>query len=60
MVAKRFESKNKMPKYFFNNLVLLKNFDKSKLIITVHECVDRNVYHIDHSKSAVSSASPLH
>ena len=49
-----------MPKYFFNNFVLLKNFDKSRLRTTVHDCVDRNVYNIDYSKNAVSSASPLH
>ena len=43
MVAKRFNSGNKIP----TNLILLKNFDKSKLRITIHDCADRNVYHTD-------------
>ena len=36
--------------YFFNNLVLLKDFDKTQLKIVNHDCVDRYVYHIDYVK----------
>ena len=60
MTAKRFECKNKMPYYFINNLVLLKNFGKNKLKVTAHDCVDRNVYHIDYVKDLVSNPCPLH
>ena len=43
MFNKRVKSKNK-----FNNPVLLKNFDKYKLKITVDDCVDQNLYHINY------------
>ena len=32
--------------YFFNNSVLLKDFDKTKLKIVKHDCVDRSLCHI--------------
>ena len=35
--------------YFFNNLVLLK--DKTKLKIVKHDCVDRYVYHFEYVKN---------
>ena len=35
--------------YFFSNSVLLKEFDKTKLKIVKHDCVDRYVYHIDYA-----------
>ena len=31
--------------------VLLKDFDKTKLKITQHDCVDRSIYHIDYAKT---------
>ena len=37
--------------HFFNNSVLLKDFDKTKLKIVKHDCVDRYVYHIDYAKN---------
>ena len=37
--------------YFFNSLVLLKDFDKTKLKITQHDYVDRSIYHIDYAKN---------
>ena len=37
--------------YFFNNSVLLKDFNKTKLKIVKHDCVDRYVYHIDYVKN---------
>ena len=37
--------------YFFNNSVLLKDFDRTKLEIVKHDCVDRYVYHIDYVKN---------
>ena len=33
---------------FFSSSVLLKDFDKTKLKITQHDCVDRSIYHIDY------------
>ena len=36
---------------FFNNSVLLKDFDETKLKIVKHDCVDRYVYHIDYVKN---------
>ena len=47
MVIKRLVLK-KRSCYFFNNSVLLKDFDKTKLKIIKHDCVDRYVYHIDY------------
>ena len=37
--------------YFFNNSVLLKDFDKTKLKIVKHDCVDRYVNHNDYVKN---------
>ena len=37
--------------YFFNSLVLLKDFDKTKLKIAQHDYVDRSIYHIDYAKT---------
>ena len=42
MVIKRLVLK-KRSCYFFNNSVLLKDFDKTKLKIVKHDCVDRYV-----------------
>ena len=44
--------------YFFNNSVLLKDFDKTKLKIVKHDCVDRYVYHIDYAKN-INNVNPL-
>ena len=35
---------------FSNSLVLLRDFDKTKLKITQHNYVDRSIYHIDYTK----------
>ena len=40
----------KISHYFFSSSVLLKIFDKTKLKITQHDCVDRSIYHIDYAK----------
>ena len=45
--------------YFFNNSVLLKDFDKTKLKIVKHDCVDRSVYHIDYVKN-INNVDPLY
>ena len=45
--------------YFFNNSVLLKDFDKTKLKIVKHDCVDRYVYHIDYVKN-INDVNPLY
>ena len=45
--------------YFFCNSVLLKDFDKTKLKIVKHDCVDRYVYHIDYAKS-INNVNPLY
>ena len=45
--------------YFFNNSVLLKDFDKTKLKIVKHDCVDRYVYHIDYVKY-INNVNPLY
>ena len=50
MAIKRLVLK-KRPCYFFNNSVLLKDFDKAKLKIIKHDCIDRYVYHIDYVKN---------
>ena len=44
---------------FFNNSVLLKDFDKTKLKIVKHDCVDRYVYHIDYVKN-INDVNPLY
>ena len=45
--------------YFFTNSVLLKDFDKTKLKIVKHDCVDRYVYHIDYAKN-INNVNPLY
>ena len=44
--------------YFFNSLVLLKDFDKTKLKITQHDYIDRSIYHIDYAK-IMNNVKPL-
>ena len=58
MVIKRLVLK-KRSCYFFNNSVLLKDFDKTKLKIVKHDCVDRYVYHIDYVKN-INNINPLY
>ena len=41
----------KRSNYSLSILVLLKDFDKTKLKITQHDCVDRSIYHIDYAKT---------
>ena len=43
MVIKQLVLK-KRPHYFFSSSILLKDFDKTKLKITQHDCVDRFIY----------------
>ena len=38
---------------------MLKDFDKTKLKITQHDCVDRSIYHIDYTKT-INNANPLY
>ena len=45
--------------YFFNNSVLLKDFNKTKLKIIKHDCVGRYVYHIDYVKN-INNVNPLY
>ena len=56
MITKRFKSDKKS----LNNLVLSKNFDEYKLKITVDNCVDANLYHINYMRDDVGVAYPLH
>ena len=58
MVVKQLVLK-KRSHYFFSSLVLLKHFDKTKLKIAQHDCVDRTVYHIDYAKNT-SNVNPLY
>ena len=58
MVIKRLFLK-KRSYYFFNNSVLLKYFNKTKLKIIKHDCVDRYVYHIDYVKN-INNVNPLY
>ena len=50
---------NKRSCYFFNNSVLIKDFDKTKLKIVKHDCVDRYVYHINYVKN-IHNVNPLY
>ena len=50
MVTKQLVLK-KRSNYSLSSLVLLKDFDKTKLKIRQHDCVDRSIYHIDHAKT---------
>ena len=43
-----------------NNSVLLKNFDEYGVKITVDNCVDKNIYHINYQKRFADAACPLH
>ena len=45
--------------YFFSSSVLLKDFDKTKLKITQHDCVDRSIYHFDYAKTT-NNVNPLY
>ena len=38
---------------------MLKDFDKTKLKITQHDCVDRSIYHIDYAKTT-NNINPLY
>ena len=38
---------------------MLKDFDKTKLEITQHDCVDRSIYHIDYAKTT-HNVNPLY
>ena len=58
MVIKRLVLK-KRSCCFFNNSVLLNDFDKTKLKIVNHDCVDRYVYHIDYVKN-INNVNPLY
>ena len=58
MVIKQLVLK-KASHYFFNSSVLLKDFDKTKLKITQHDCVDRSIYHIDYAKTT-NNVNPLY
>ena len=49
----------KRPYYFFSSSILLKDFYKTKLKITQHDCADRFIYHIDYEK-ATGNFSPLY
>ena len=58
MVIKQLVFK-KRPHYFFSSSILLKDFDKTKLKITQHDCVDRFIYHIDYEKTT-GNVNPLY
>ena len=49
----------KKPHYFLSSSVLLKDFDKSKLKITQHDCIDRFICHIDYEKTT-GNVNPLY
>ena len=57
MVTKQLVLK-KRSNYYLSSLVLLKDFDKTKLKITQHDCVDRSIYHIDYAKTT-NNVNPL-
>ena len=58
MVTKQLVLK-KRSNYSLSSLVLLKDFDKTKLKIAQHDCVDRSIYHIDYEKTA-NNVNPLY
>ena len=58
MVVKQLVLK-KRSHYFFSSSVLLKDFDKTKLKIAQHDCVDRTVCHIDYAKNTIN-VNPLY
>ena len=57
MITKQLVLK-KRSNYSLSSLVLLKGFDKTKLKITQHDCVDRSIYHIDDAKTT-NNVNPL-
>ena len=57
MVIKQLVLK-KRSHYFFNSSVLLKDFVKTILKVTQHDCVDRSIYHIDYAKTT-NNVNPL-
>ena len=57
MVTKQLVLK-KRSNYSLSSLVLLKDFDKTKLKITQHDCVDQSIYHIDYAKTT-NNINPL-
>ena len=58
MVIKQLVLK-KISYYLFSNSVFCKDFDKTKLKIVKHDCVDRCVYHIDYAKN-MNNVNPLY
>ena len=58
MVTKQLVLK-KRSNYSLSSLVLLKGFDKAKLKITQHDCVDRSINHIDYEKTT-NNVNPLY
>ena len=58
MVIKRLVLK-KRSCYFFNNSVLFKYFNKTKLKIIKHDCIDRYVYNIDYVRN-INNVNPLY
>ena len=58
MVTKQLVLK-KRSNYSLSSLVLLKDFDKTKLKITQNACVDRSIYHIDYVKTT-NNVNPLY
>ena len=58
MVIKQLVLKQR-PHYFFSSSILLKDFDKAKLNITQHDCVDRFISHIDYEKTT-GNVNPLY
>ena len=39
---------------------LLKKFEKYKLKITVHDCIEQNLYHVDYWRGVDGGNGPLH
>ena len=50
MVIKQLVLKHRS-NYSPSKLVFLKDFDKTKLKITQHNCVDQSIYHIDYART---------
>ena len=40
--------------------MLLKKFEKYKLKVTVHDCIDQNIYHVDYFRGVDGGNGPLH
>ena len=58
MIIEQLVLKEKLP-YLFKNFVYLKDFDKTKLKIARHDCVDRVIYHVDYAKDIIK-INPLY